>query len=70
MKLLATMHCRIPDSLTAPVTKGQVVGQVDYMLEGSVIRSDPVYVETSVNKISFGWCIQKTANMFPLCKKS
>ena len=66
----ATMHCRIPDSLTAPVTKGQVVGQVDYMLEGSVIRSDPVYVETSVNKISFGWCIQKTANMFPLCKKS
>ena len=66
----ATMHCRIPDSLTAPVTKGQVVGQVDYMLEGSVIRSDPVYVETSVNKISFGWCIQKTANMFLLCKKS
>ena len=43
----------IPENITAPVKSGEVVGKVEYMLDGKSIGSSPIYVKDEVEKISF-----------------
>ena len=46
-----------PDAVDAPVVQGMVVGQITYVLDGRVIRTDPVYAAQSVLKITVKWCM-------------
>ncbi len=47
----------LPDAVDAPVVQGMVVGQITYVLDGRVIRTDPVYAAQSVPKITVKWCM-------------
>ncbi len=47
----------IPAEIKAPVKAGSVIGSVSYTLNGTVIQSFPVYTLSSVNKISYKWCL-------------
>lgn len=44
----------LPESISAPVTEGDEVGRVDYLLDGEVIASVPVRAAESAGKISYG----------------
>lgn len=52
------------DKLTAPVCDRQVVGSVDYYLDGKIIKSYPVYVSGSVEKTDYIWFLKNTVKRF------
>ncbi len=54
----------VPDTLSAPVKEGSVVGSVSYCLNDTVIQSYPVYAANSVDKICYKWCLMKVLRMY------
>jgi D-alanyl-D-alanine carboxypeptidase (penicillin-binding protein 5/6) len=42
-----------PDSLVAPLAKGQQVGTVDFTLDGKVMRTEPLVVQADVEQAGF-----------------
>lgn len=55
----------LPKRLPAPVEKGQAVGSVTYRLNGETVKTYPVYLSESVDRISFGWCFHYVLSHFP-----
>ena len=49
----------LPDTLTAPVEQGSIVGNIRYYLGDTVVRIYPVATKDPVEKISFTWCLEK-----------
>ncbi len=47
----------VKDSLTAPVSKGDVVGSVRYLLEGEEIASYEVVAGESVRERDLNWAL-------------
>ena len=41
----------IPDTLKAPLTKGDVVGKIVYRLDGKEIGESEIYIDESVGKV-------------------
>ena len=66
MKQGEAVTCRteLPESVEAPVLKGEKLGRIAYYLDGKLIASYPVYAEKSVEKISFRWYTQKVFHDF------
>ena len=66
MKQGEAVTCRteLPESVEAPVLKGEKLGRIAYYLDGKLIVSYPVYAEKSVEKISFRWYTQKVFHDF------
>ncbi|HIX16178.1 MAG TPA: D-alanyl-D-alanine carboxypeptidase [Candidatus Hungatella pullicola] len=52
-----TVRRFIDRELTAPVREGQLVGSVDYILNGETVGSFPVVLKEGVNKITVLWCL-------------
>ncbi len=50
--------------LNAPVLKGSKAGVVRYLLDGKIIKELPVFVQETVQKISFRWCARKVFEKF------
>jgi len=44
--------------LTAPVEKGEVVGNVRYMVEDICLKEEKIMVEDTVREIDFFWCLR------------
>ena len=61
---IVTTKVDVPDTLNAPVREGSVAGSVSYCINGTIIQSFPVYINESVDKISYRWCLKKTADLF------
>lgn len=61
-----TVTCKIeiPQKVSAPVLKGEKLGRIAYYLDGKLIDFYPVYVEKSVEKISFKWYTEKVFHDF------
>lgn len=59
-----TCKTEIPQKVSAPVLKGEKLGRIAYYLDGKLIASYPVYVERSVEKISFKWYTEKVFHDF------
>lgn len=59
-----TQQVRVPDYLDAPVEAGQIVGSVDYMLDGETIRTDPLYVVYTVKRKNFRYFVCRIINCF------
>jgi len=57
---------KLPQSLTAPVQKGQQVGEILYSLEGMEIYSEPVYAMEAVEPVTCMWCLKQVASLFTL----
>ena len=58
------LRLELPDSLDAPVWKGTVLGKLIYLIDGSVIRSDPVYAAENVPAITWKWCAGRVLEHF------
>lgn len=44
----------IPESVSAPISKGEEIGKITYMIDDEQIGESKIYAETNVEKISFG----------------
>lgn len=55
---------KIPDTLTAPIEKGEEVGRVVYSLAGTTIREEPVYAAQEVEPIDYKWCAGQVLSRF------
>ncbi|MBU3840162.1 MAG: D-alanyl-D-alanine carboxypeptidase [Candidatus Ruminococcus intestinipullorum] len=54
----------IPKQLKAPVTQGDIVGSIQYLLQGDVILELPIMVKKSVSKINFQWFFQNITKKY------
>ena len=55
---------RLPESLSAPVSEGEQVGEVVYTLDDQQIAVYPVYTAGTVEEIDFSWCFGQIADRF------
>ena len=51
-------------TLTAPVEKGTVVGQVCYIVEDVIYRTEEIVTKESIGRIDFAWCIWQILGRF------
>ena len=56
--------CRVEKELTAPVEAGRQVGTVSYMVDGKTYRTEHIVLTQGVERIRFGWCLQKIWELF------
>ena len=59
-----TVSEELPDTLEAPLKKGQTVGTVTYRLQGETVKTFPVYLTEDVEKITFRWCLDHVIHLF------
>ena len=59
-----TVSEELPDTLEAPLKKGQTVGTVTYRLQGETVKTFPVYLTEDVEKITFRWCLDHVIQLF------
>jgi D-alanyl-D-alanine carboxypeptidase (penicillin-binding protein 5/6) len=52
--------------LYAPVTEGDFIGEITYLLGDEVLAKRVVTVKNTVKRIDFCWCVKKTAELFPM----
>jgi len=55
---------RVPDYLNAPVEAGELVGSVEYALDGRTIRTDPLYAVSAVERKNFRYFAGLVVNCF------
>ncbi len=53
-----------PDSITAPVSKGDIVGTVDIYINEDLYRTYNVYSSENVKKISYGYFLKKVMDCY------
>lgn len=53
-----TVEIDLPQSIEAPVFSGEMVGAVRYLLDGQLIRLDPVYAKDNMEKVDFVYRIK------------
>lgn len=53
------MDVLMPDTLQAPVEKGEMVGTVVYYLNGEVLDLFPIYIEDDSRTIDYAWCLER-----------
>ncbi|MFA9463675.1 MAG: D-alanyl-D-alanine carboxypeptidase family protein [Velocimicrobium sp.] len=54
----------IKKNLCAPVTVGEQVGSIQYLLNQKVWREDIVITKSSIDKINLFWCLEKVVGLF------
>ena len=54
------------DSISAPVSSGEKVGQITYLLNGDVIARYPIVIENDVRKKNFAWTFSEILEMYAL----
>lgn len=54
-------------TLTAPVERGTQVGEIRYMVEGTVYKRERIITVDSVSKINFEWCLGQVLGRFLSC---
>ena len=52
-----TSRLQLKKEVTAPVKKGQKLGQLDFFLKDQKLASYPVNANENIQKISYSWCI-------------
>lgn len=60
------VRVEIPDSLTAPVAKGDHVGTVSYLLNGQTIREYPILSDDTVEERNFSFILTYLGRLFCL----
>ncbi|MCC8127301.1 MAG: serine hydrolase [Clostridiales bacterium] len=58
------VQTELPDSIEAPVKSGDIIGHVDYLLNGDVIRSYPVCAKQTVARRDYRWYLKQTLERF------
>lgn len=55
---------KLPDTINAPVRRDAAVGRIEYVLDGAVLRIDPVYASEDVPAITWKWCAGHILELF------
>ncbi len=58
------VECRIKKNLKAPVESGTVVGNIYYIVDDTIYRTDTVIAMETVEKIDFAWCLEQICCRF------
>ncbi len=56
----------IPEKLTAPVIKGERIGEVAYYLDGELIKEYPIVTDANVGVLNFEWVVEYIWKLFSL----
>ncbi len=54
----------IPDELTAPIKKGDVIGDIEYQINGCTWEIKNIVSEEDVDEVNYNWCLIKVLQMF------
>lgn len=54
----------LPESLEAPVQKGEIVGKVAYTVDGIIYRQKDIILMNDVKKKDFRWCFEKVFDIY------
>lgn len=57
----------VPECLKAPVRAGEIVGNVQYILDGKTIRRDPVFAAENVEKKNLRYFMELVTGYYLLC---
>lgn len=59
-------ECRVtlPNTLNAPVHKGQQIGKITYYLNDQKLEEYPILAEKNVEKLNYTWCVNKVFHDF------
>lgn len=64
------IRLNLPDGFQAPVAQGTQAGTVDYLLQGEILKSYPVYTAFQAEELTPGGCLDYGLGRFLLGKKS
>jgi len=56
----------IPEYITAPLEKGEVVGRIDFFVDEKIISSLPIKVAESVKKLGYTDVLRRFVNFVTL----
>lgn len=57
-------HVSVKKELEAPVKKGEQIGEVAFLLDGTSVASYPVTADRDIEKISYLWCVDRVFHDF------
>ena len=60
------VRVKLPESFDAPIQENTEVGEIRYILDGQIIRRDPIKVRNSVKKISMFWCLEQVVGEYAI----
>ena len=58
------VNYQIPSKLKAPVKEGQQVGKVQYFLGNELLKEYPIYAQSQVDEIDYGWCLKQVEEQY------
>ena len=61
---LIEKQVNIVDTIAAPITQGQKIGSVDYIIEGEVVKSTDIVASVSIERISFWGIFARMARKY------
>ena len=59
---------RMKKALSAPVKKGQKVGEIQYILNENIIAKYDIVTRSGWKKRTFSWCLERCLERFFFCK--
>lgn len=59
-----TVEANLPDSLTAPVEPGTIIGSVRYYLDGEIVQIYPITAVDRVEPVALPWCVKRIAGKY------
>lgn len=60
------VECKVKKSLEAPVKSGTVVGNIYYVVDDTIYKTDTIVTAQNVEKIDFRWCFRQVWERFLL----
>ncbi len=58
------VHVQLPETLKAPIEKGEQIGKVQYFIEGKLIKEYPVYAKETIEITKFHHCVKKVGEAY------
>ena len=55
---------QLPECVEAPVTEGQTLGEIRYMLGEEICQVETIVAEKTIPRIDFQWCLLQVLNLF------
>ncbi len=60
------VECRVKKELSAPVSPGEVVGNIYYIVDDTVYRQEAIITKDEILGIDFEWCLEQVLKRFQI----
>lgn len=61
-----SVETNFPESLSAPIEPGTIIGSVRYYLNGEIVQIYPVTATDQVDPITLPWCVKQISGKYLL----